>query len=194
MHKLTELILTDSTTKKQAKHKIALLRAFINFLLFTGNTNTPINEALAQYSKSAPKDSHMHWLSSLDPSLFKDITAENVTNVFTDFESGISQAKTVVLYLPSDIDEDPAEALTPVGLNQPSTSEQQTAVDNLGAWFKENMGAQTLFEIKYDSELIGGCALSHNGTYKDYSLRVRIDENKTEILKNLIALHTQRSG
>lgn len=194
MHKLTELILTTSTTKKQAKRRMAMLRGFINFLLFTGNADLPINEAMKEYSKSVSRDNQISWISSLDASLLQDMAPDNAPAFFADLEAGIDQVKTVVLYVPTDIDEDPTQALTPVGSNQPSAQEQQLAIDSLGAWFKKNLGPQTLFEIKYDSELIGGCALSYKGTYKDYSLKVRIDENKTEILKNLISLHTQRRG
>jgi hypothetical protein len=39
-----------------------------------------------------------------------------------------------------------------------------------------------LVEIKFQGDLVGGCALSYKGVYKDYSLKKKIQDFRGEIL------------
>lgn len=50
---------------------------------------------------------------------------------------------------------------------------------------KQDFGKNFLIEIKIEPELIGGAALVFRGIYKDYSLRQRLLDHKTEILQIL---------
>ncbi len=44
---------------------------------------------------------------------------------------------------------------------------------------RRDYGKQFLIETRVDPQLLGGCALSYKGVYKDYSLKDRL--NKTKI-------------
>ena len=57
----------------------------------------------------------------------------------------------------------------------------------LGKWFKENVSPETVVDIQYQPELIGGGAFSWKGQIQDYSLRARIEASKKQILNSLLA-------
>ena len=55
-------------------------------------------------------------------------------------------------------------------------------IPELGQKIRATFGT-VLFELRFDPDLIGGCALVWKGVYKDYSLRAKIAEKHKEILE-----------
>lgn len=48
--------------------------------------------------------------------------------------------------------------------------------ESLFLWVQKNMPGKYLLEFSYDPEIIGGCVLSYDGHYKDYSLRKELQK------------------
>ncbi len=57
-------------------------------------------------------------------------------------------------------------------------------VEGFGKWLREHLkNPELLFDVKIDSSLIGGCAISYKGVYRDYSLKARIAANKANLME-----------
>lgn len=54
----------------------------------------------------------------------------------------------------------------------------------IGMNLKKSFTSITLFDIKVNPALIAGCALSFGGIYRDYSLKAKIEDKKSEILES----------
>lgn len=115
-------------------------------------------------SKEEFATSDSTWLSSLSPSFFQQFSKENISEVFSELESRISKLKILTMYLSFDTDE-------------------QTLIQ-IGEKSRRTFGTLMVLDLKFDPNLIAGCALSWNGVYKDYSLRSKIEEKKGEILES----------
>ncbi len=108
------------------------------------------------------------WLLSLGQAFYKEFTRDNVYQKLRSIEETIVKTKPLVLYLSFDIPD--------------------SEVDKLGTWFRQNSQSNIFFDIRFDPNLLGGCAMSWHGVYKDYSLRSRIEMNKDKILGNIKSL------
>ncbi len=104
------------------------------------------------------------WLSTLPPILYQQFNKNNVAEIFDDIESKINHFKTLTMYLPFEVQED--------------------ASKQIGDYVRKNFSSLLLLDIKFDPNLIAGCALSWNGIYRDYSLRSKIQEKKDDILES----------
>ncbi|MCL4398032.1 F0F1 ATP synthase subunit delta [Patescibacteria group bacterium] len=83
-----------------------------------------------------------------------------------DFDKAREEIKTIeplYLYLPAQV---PEENL-------------QSIVGKL----RRDYGDRFLIEIKIDPALLGGCALSYKGIYKDYSLKAKLEKNREALKK-----------
>lgn len=105
------------------------------------------------------------WLESLDPKILEKINKENLYQIFTDMEKTILELKYLIIYLTFEINEQ--------------------EIEKLGNYLRQSYGQNFLYETSFDPDLIGGCALSWNGNYKDYSLRSKINDNKQTVLESL---------
>lgn len=112
-----------------------------------------------------PSPQQTSLINQLGQSFFDHFQADKLADQITELEEEINQTKLVTIYLPLEM---PPQEL-----------------ERLGQWIKANLGAQTLFEPKLDPSLIGGCALSLKGVYKDYSLRQLLKDNHEAVMKSL---------
>lgn len=104
------------------------------------------------------------WLSALPHSLFEQFNKNNFSEIFSEIEEKISRFKILTMYLPFDADE--------------------FTLSRIGEFARKNFNSLLVLDMKFDPNLIAGCALSWGGIYKDYSLRAQIDQRKEEILES----------
>lgn len=109
----------------------------------------------------SPQD--FNWLQSLPKEFYQQFNKDNVYHIFDEFDAQIQKLTMLTLYLTFEPDE--------ASLSQIGTFARKT--------FSQNM----LLDIKFDPNLIAGCALSFKGIYKDYSLRAKIESRKGEMLE-----------
>lgn len=169
--------LTNTFSKTQAIRRLRLTKEFIDVFLFKNLQKKDFKTVFESFKQTSSAyfisqeglEEDFIFLEKIAGELIKSISAENVNESFKLLEDAISHAKIILIYLPFE------------------APEQE--INKLGSWFKQNLGPTSLIEINYDPGLIGGCALSFNGMYKDYSLRARINENKKQILDVLLSYH-----
>lgn len=106
----------------------------------------------------------LNWINSLGGDFLNQFNKDNVNKIFTDIDAYIRQLKPLIIYLPFE-----------------STDEANTQI---GLTLRKNFTGHKIFDLKFDPKLIAGCALSLNGVYKDYSLRVKIENEKGKILES----------
>jgi F0F1-type ATP synthase delta subunit len=166
-------IITTSITKNQAIRRLRVIKDFTNYLLFDANNSQDFNKVVQNYSQDRLRkhltDAHsaedLNFIQSLGIQYFSTFTKVSLNEVFGDISKILDQCKIVTIYIPFELPEQ--------------------ELQKIGGWFKENMGNSVLIELSYDPNLIGGCAMSYQGVYKDFSLSEKIHQNKVQILQSL---------
>lgn len=164
MDDLVSAILATTYTKSQLLRRVRLLKDFISYRLFNeGGSGKDFATSVEEFIKS--QNITDNWLASLGEQYLGSFTPENFNDQFKKLESALSATKSIIVYLPVELSE--------------------RDIEEIGRWFKQNLGPQALFEVSFDADLIGGCALSYKGIYKDYSIRANIKANQKAILDSL---------
>lgn len=107
----------------------------------------------------------MIWLAGLGKDFLEDITKDNLDQTFADLEKKIKIVKPLVVFVPNEL---PSEVIRDIVVK-----------------LRRDYGPNFLVDLKVDPNLIAGCALVWNGIYKDYSLRGKMTEMRTEVLSIL---------
>lgn len=169
-------LLAETYTKAQLLRRLRVLKDFVDFRLFNltpDQTKLPLQVQIDLFLALHQKDlielnllrQEGHWLMSLGQEFFSQFNLDNHTQNVRTLEQFADQISPIIVYLPVEL---------------PEKNQLE-----LGSWFKQNLNLKQIFEIQFDGNLIGGCALSFNGTYKDYSLKSKIDQNKDKIISSL---------
>ena len=104
------------------------------------------------------------WIKSLPPDFLQSFNKDNLTEIFKETESRINNLPLLVLYLAFKADD--------------------TTQEQIGIFIRKTFNSPLLLDIKYDPRLIAGCALSGKGIFHDFSLKMKIEEKKLEILQS----------
>ena len=115
-----------------------------------------------QNADITPEDTE--WFNSLPKSFLGKINKDNFSENLNSLTDKINTMPILVIYLAFEADDQ--------------------LLDQIGAKARSNFGPNLLLDIKYNSTLIAGCALSWKGIYKDYSLHEKIEERRLAILQN----------
>jgi|SRR3990167_5861047 len=109
-----------------------------------------------------PRDSQ--WFKSLPKSFMESFNKDNLSQNLSSLNSKINSTPILTVYLPIDVSDE--------------------ALDQIGSKVRNLFGENFLLDVKYNPNLIAGCALTWKGIYKDYSLHSRIGERKLAILQS----------
>lgn len=153
-------------TKKEALMKLRILRDYLNFIYFK-KLNLPFYQSIEEFKKTKQDGFEIDFLVKLGEPFIKQFSVSTINEDIALLDQAISGTKIVNLYVPFSLPE----------------KEQS----ELGSWFKKNLGEEALYEPLFDPNLIGGCALSFKGIYREYSLRQKIVENREKIIRSLAA-------
>lgn len=113
--------------------------------------------------------SDLKWFDSIPKEILSLFNNSNYSDLISSVELSLSKIQMLTLYLPFEANDD--------------------AIREIGARARLFFGEQFLLNIKYNPELIAGCALSWKGIYKDYSIHKRIEDKRqmlTESFKKFI--------
>lgn len=104
-----------------------------------------------------------NWLNSQDDKFYAQFTKENFYKQLQGLETQTKKLSPLIMYLAFESGE----------------AENQ----QLGTWARQIFGnPQLVIDVKYNPDLIAGCALVWKGVYKDYSLKKKIEDQKEQIL------------
>ncbi len=170
---LANLFLSKTFTKNQALRRLRLIKELLELLFFQGSNPDDFENTFSKLkAKYSPNfvgqeglEIDVNFIKELGPDFFKNFSSVNINDQLASLEKAVNDTKTILIYLPFELPGD--------------------HIIDIGGWLKKNLGVNTLFEINYDPELIGGLAISYKGIFKDYSLRAKVNENKAKVLEVL---------
>lgn len=168
---LASYLLPQTYSKTQAIKRLRLINKLLNFIFFESKASQDLKTNLklfreAALERSSPEDlKELDFIARLDPKFFELFKANLLHLQLKQLEEKVLGSKNIVLYIPFEIPD--------------------LEMERIGAWFKQNLGQETIFEINFDPSLVGGLAISVNGAYRDFSLRQKIADNKADILRLL---------
>lgn len=172
-------LLSNTYTKNDAVRRLRLISELLNYKIFKQDPGITLAQTFENFKKQFEKDryrsdfeSDMDFLAGLPESFYNYFSPTQINIQLKDLSDKINSANIVLIYIPFEIPE-PERV-------------------KMGRYFKQNFGPLSLFDIIYDPALIGGCALSFKGVYKDYSLRAKILANEQAVLKELTAYKKQQ--
>ncbi len=169
---LLQKILNLTYTKKQIQHRLGIFKEILNLWLFTDNGKTPLAAVIEKYIADNPRlhKDDIEIIHTVMPELEKLIKPENAdkqaNELLKQLGEGLTHNNVVSIYFGFDYDDQ--------------------VIADIGKWFKTKMGYNYVLEPSFDGNLIGGCAYSYNGIYRDTSIRARIEQNKQAILESLL--------
>jgi len=153
MNELLSIILKDTYSLSQLKHRLRILKSNLLKTFFGGE-----NQNLSLTAQD------LNWLKSLPSSFYQKFTKDNVYQILGGLEKGIPDLPTLTMYLTFEPDDATMSQIGSVArktFNSPSL----------------------ILDIKLDLKLIAGAALVWKGVYRDYSLRSKIESRKAEIFE-----------
>ena len=152
MDNILNTILINTYTGTQLKHRILVLKTYLEQQFFAGQTQKSLN-----FSTDP-------WIKTLPPTLLAQFNKDNLSTIFESLQTEIQKIQPLTLYLTFDPDE------------------QTTA--SIGEFARKTFGSSIILDIKYNPNLIAGASIVWKGIYKDYSLKSKIEEKKTEVLQS----------
>ena len=150
---LYKAIISNTYTAREFQKRLRVLKGYLLAHLF--GSSSPDTDR-------AEMDQEMNWIQSLDQSLFSQIGQKNFYTIFGNLDKRIKSVSLLTIYVAFDMPKD--------------------EVTRLGQTLRQTYGADFLFDIRFDPNVIAGTALVWNGIYKDYSVRSHIQAKKSEIL------------
>lgn len=154
MDSILDTILKDIYAFNRLRHCLRVLKSYFVKSFFGEEKET---ETLS------PQD--VNWLSSLPKDFYQTFNKDNVYQIFENLETAISQLQVLIIYLSFETND-------------------QTIIQ-IGSFARSIFNSPRLIlDTKYDPNLIAGCALTWKGVYRDYSLKVKIAQQKSEILES----------
>lgn len=113
MDNLLAIILKDTYSLTQLKHRLRLLKTYLLHVFFGG-------EAI---SFSPPE---LNWLKSLPNTFYHQFTKDNVYQIFTDFDNAVKKFNTLTMYLTFEPDD---ATLTQIGTYVRNNFKQNLLLD-----------------------------------------------------------------
>lgn len=101
------------------------------------------------------------WLKSLPSDFHQKFNKDNIYDIFSELEQAAAKFPTLTMYLAFEPDD--------------------VTLSNLGTFARKTFGSSLMLDVKFDPNLIAGCALVWKGVYKDYSMRSKIEQGKAGI-------------
>lgn len=156
--KLLETIVATTYTKVDAYRRIRVWREFLEQKYFGKGKKTVLLEYLKKKDVSVGDiEAIDSWGSAFYDSFDKD-SAYELTDILTE---SLKSLALISIYIPFEA----------------------TDADHkrFGEWVRANIDKYALIEIHVDTQVFGGCAVSVDGRYYDFSLRHRLEQHTAEI-------------
>lgn len=150
---LVDKMLASTYTSTDAMRRLRAIKQFILNQLFAS--------AIQSFGSGDEADSA--WLPSLGTDFYAAFNQNNVYATMEDLERAIRGIKPLLIYLPFEI---PQGEMVRVGMK-----------------LRTEYGKNFLVDFKVDPTLIAGCALVWKSIYRDYSVRGKIHQHKSEIIE-----------
>jgi len=156
--KLLETILTTSFTKVDAHRRIRLWREFLEQKYFGKGKKAALLEYLKKQEVSV---SDIEAIDSWGEGFYDTFTKDDAYELTDILTESLKSLALISIYVPYEATDDDHK--------------------KFGMWVRANIDKYALIEIHVDSQVFGGCAVSVDGRYYDFSLRHRLETHTQDI-------------
>jgi F0F1-type ATP synthase delta subunit len=105
-----------------------------------------------------------NWLNTYGVQFLSDFQKETFYQSIGKIEQLVNQIKPLTVYISFPADEE--------------------SIKNIGIKVRETYSQKVVIDLKYDPDLIGGCAFIWNGVYRDYSIRNTLKLDREKLLES----------
>jgi F0F1-type ATP synthase delta subunit len=105
-----------------------------------------------------------NWLNTYGVQFLSDFQKETFYQSIGKIEQLVNQIKPLTIYISFPADEE--------------------SIKNIGIKVRETYSQKVVIDLKYDPDLIGGCAFIWNGVYRDYSIRNTLKLDREKLLES----------
>ncbi len=155
MENVTQALLTHTFTIEGAHRRVALLQRVLELVVFSTEDTKESREARyihLVHEEVGAEDQKA--LLAVGAMLLPMVIVENVAESIAALRSAVDALPRLVLYVPVTVGED--------------------AVESLGTWCRDTLGAMYLIDLEIDPLMLGGCAFVRDGHFVDYSFSSRL--------------------
>ena len=105
-----------------------------------------------------------NWLNTYGVQFLSDFQKETFYQSIGKIEQLVNLIKPLTIYISFPADEE--------------------SIKNIGIKVRETYSQKVVIDLKYDPDLIGGCAFIWNGVYRDYSIRNTLKLDREKLLES----------
>jgi hypothetical protein len=138
--------------------RIGVVRQYLEQVYFT-----PENKSFLEWCESAnmnPDD--MESLCGLDEDFWSSFAKDTMYDMVETLRKQIGDLPTIGLYVPFELKNGECHAV--------------------GKWLRDNINPTLVLDIHKDESIVGGCAITAAGMWRDYSLRYYMRKKQAEIV------------
>jgi hypothetical protein len=155
---LTQAIMKGSFDKGTIIRRIGVARQYLEQVYFTPNQQ-PFGEWAP---KAGVKPEDIDVLTQLDGPFWDSFTRETMYQMLDDIRKDVGDLPTVGLYVP----------------HRPNAPDEL----KYGAWLREKVNPELVMDIHVDDGVVGGCAITAAGMWRDYSVRYYMRKKRDDII------------
>lgn len=155
------ILLKTAFTKVEVLRRIRLLRDYLERKFFITGGKAVTLEAFLEETHVSHDDAVA--LDEIEKKLGTSLTKEHAYGLTKELSEQAKTLPVVGMFLPAE------------------PNEQEMA--KVGEWVRQNLNPTAIIELHISPSFLGGCAMSYNGMYQEYTLDYFMQKNHEEIKK-----------
>jgi hypothetical protein len=155
---LTQTLLKGSFDRGTLLRRIGVARQYLEQVHFTPN-----KQPFADWAKKEDiRAEDVSVFAGLDGPFWDSFTQENMYKSLEEIRLAIGALPAVGLYFPLTL--------------------EPTEMFKVGSWLREHVNSHVVMDVHVDESVIGGCAITASGMWRDYSVRYYMRKKRDEIV------------
>ena len=164
---LTQAIMKGSFDKGTIIRRIGVARQYLEQVYFTPNKQ-PFGEWAP---KAGIKKEDISILTELDGPFWDSFTRETMYKTLDEIRDTIGALPTIGLYVP----------------HRPKSADEVL----YGEWLRSKVNPQLVMDIHVDDGVVGGCAITADGMWRDYSIRYYMRKKREDVI-NILTTYVEK--
>jgi len=157
-NELTQAIMKGSFDKGTIIRRIGVARQYLEQVYFTPNKQ-PFGDWAP---KAGIKPEDIDVLTALDGPFWDSFTRETMYKTIDEMRESIGKLPTIGLYVP----------------HRPNAADEL----KYGEWLRTNINPELVLDVHVDDGVVGGCAITADGMWRDYSVRYFMRKRRDDII------------
>jgi hypothetical protein len=151
-------LLEGSLDRGVILRRIGVVRQYLEQVYFTPEKSSFLEWGEAHEVHSDDMES----LSALDETFWSSFSKETVYDVLESIRKSVGVLPTIGLYVPFEL--------------------KNGESHKVGQWLRDNVNPSLVLNIHKDESIVGGCAITAAGMWRDYSIRYYMRKKRDDIV------------